>query len=188
MALLDDIKLALRVTTGALDSEVGMLVGSALYDMERAGVNPALLAVDSEGNLSNDMVKNAVTTWCKANFGYDNSEAARFESVYDRLLNALLNSAENVAAIANEPASEPTGETTDEPSEEQAEEPVDETDYASKFNGLSPAEVWASLSYRPTKREYQQACDWLGVTYDETATNAQLRALLAEACGVTEGE
>lgn len=116
MALLDDIKLALRVTTDALDPEVEMLVSSALTDMERAGVNPALLAVDGKGDLPNGMVKNAVTTWCKANFGYDNAEAGRFEAVYDRLLNALLNSAENIAAIADEPA--------DETAEEQAEEPA----------------------------------------------------------------
>lgn len=70
--------------------------------------------------------------------------------------------------------------------QEQMDEAL-ETDYSAKFQGLSPSEVWASLSYRPTKREYQQACDWLGIAYSNE-TNAQLRALLAAACGVEEGE
>ena len=54
------------------------------------------------------------------------------------------------------------------------------------FSGMTPQEVWRSLSYRPTKDEYQQACDWLGIAYDASMTNAQLRALLAEAAGVDE--
>lgn len=91
-----------------------MLVDSALYDMERAGVNPALLSVGEDGDMPNAHAKLAVTTWCKANFGYDNAEAARFEASYDRILNSLLNSAENVAAIAAQEAEGPTssGEST----------------------------------------------------------------------------
>ena len=58
---------------------------------------------------------------------------------------------------------------------------------ANRFIGLTAQEVWASLSYRPTKAEYTQACDWLGIEYGENATNSELRALLAEACGVEEG-
>jgi hypothetical protein len=54
------------------------------------------------------------------------------------------------------------------------------------FAGMTAAEVWRSLSYRPTKDEYQQACDWLGIQYSPNATNAELRALLAEAAGVEE--
>ena len=54
------------------------------------------------------------------------------------------------------------------------------------FTGMTPQEVWRSLSYRPTKDEYQQACEWLGIQYSPTATNAELRALLAEAAGIEE--
>ena len=55
---------------------------------------------------------------------------------------------------------------------------------AKSFEGLTAAEVWASLSYRPTKAEYVQACGWLGIKYPEGATNAELRALLAAAAGI----
>ena len=98
MALVDDIKVSLRVSTDAMDAEVEMLIGAALYDMERAGVNPALLEIDDEGCISNKFVKTAVTSYCKANFGYDVSEAARFSDTYYRIVCDLLNSSENIAA------------------------------------------------------------------------------------------
>lgn len=165
MALLDDIKLSLRVTADVLDAEVEMLIAAALYDMERAGVNPALLET-VDGDLENAFVKNAVTAYCKAQFGYDNQEATRFNDSYERILNRLLNSKENIAAMALVPDAE----------------------VQNIFVGMTPSEVWRSLSYRPRKDEYRQALEWLKVTYTEDMTNAQLRALLAEACGITEGE
>lgn len=115
MALLDDIKVALRVVDEGMDAEVQMLVDAALYDMERAGVNPALLELNEEGNLDNALVKKGVTVLCKADFGYDVNEAHRFEASYDRILNALLNSSENVAAMAALPDG---GEGGEEPAEE----------------------------------------------------------------------
>jgi len=100
VALLADIKRSLRLTTDAMDAEVQMLVDAALYDMERVGVNPALLAVDAEsGDLSNAFVKHAVTTYCKAEFGYDVDEAARFKDSYYRIVCDLLNSSQNIAAM-----------------------------------------------------------------------------------------
>ena len=107
------MKLALRVTSDAMDAEVQMLVDAALYDMERAGVNPALLEVDSETeDLSNQFVKTGVYAYCKAHFGYDNPEAERLDGSYRRIVCDLLNSKENIAAIALEP--EPEHETNQE--------------------------------------------------------------------------
>lgn len=99
MSLLDDIKVSLRIVSDDFDSEVEMLMGAALYDMERAGVNPALLDAD---DLENAFVKTAVAAYCKAHFGYDNNEAERFNRTYEGILNRLLNSYENIAAIAAE--------------------------------------------------------------------------------------
>ena len=103
MSLLDDIKVALRLSSSAMDSEVEMLRDAALYDMERAGVNPALLDAD---DLENALVKKGVVAYCKANFGYDNSEAQRFEDSYNRVVVDLLNSSENIAAIADDDGGE----------------------------------------------------------------------------------
>lgn len=66
MALLDDVKLALRVTTNAYDSEINDLIESAKGDLGIAGVvlpEP----IDST-------VKTAIKTYCKMNFGTPNSD------------------------------------------------------------------------------------------------------------------
>ncbi len=82
-----------------MDAEVDMLIGSALYDMERVGVNPALL--DAE-DLENPFVKQAVTAYCKAHFGFDVSESGRFDEAYRRIVADLLNSSQNIAAMSEE--------------------------------------------------------------------------------------
>ena len=110
MTLLADIKTALRIKTDALDSEVETLIGSALYDMWRVGVNPALLDEDAFDDEPNFFVKQAVTAYCKAHFGYDNAEADRFDDAYRRIVCDLMNSSENIAA-----KEEADGEETDEP-------------------------------------------------------------------------
>ena len=99
MAFLDDIRKSLRLTTDSLDDEAQMLVDAALYDMERAGVNPALLEVDGNGDIANAFVRHAVTAYCKSHFGYDVPEAARFDDSYRRIVCDLLNSSENIAAM-----------------------------------------------------------------------------------------
>ena len=104
MSLFDDIKTSLRVTTDKMDSEVQMLIDGALYDMWRVGVNPKLLELNADEDLDNMFVKHAVTAYCKSNFGYDVSEAMRFDDVYRRIVCDLMNSAENIAAM--EPSDE----------------------------------------------------------------------------------
>lgn len=98
MALLDDIKLSLRVSTSALDAEVEMLAGAAIRDMERVGVDPELLPADATENCEDAFVKTAITAYCKAHFGYDNMEAKRFDEAYRRIVCDLLNSSDNIAA------------------------------------------------------------------------------------------
>lgn len=64
MALIDDVKMALRVTTTAYDTELDGLIESAKLDLEIAGVvipdpMPAV-------------VSTAIKTYCKLNFGTPN--------------------------------------------------------------------------------------------------------------------
>lgn len=64
MALIDDVKMALRVTTNAYDSELTDLIESAKLDLGIAGViipepMPAV-------------VSTAIKTYCKINFGTPN--------------------------------------------------------------------------------------------------------------------
>ena len=86
MALLEDMKRILRVSASELDPEVQLLIDAARDDMARAGV-PADV-IDQEGPL----VVHAVALFCKARFGYDNSEAPRFDESYRSLVCDLVNS------------------------------------------------------------------------------------------------
>lgn len=63
MALLNDVKMALRVTTTAYDNELTDLIESAKIDLGIAGV---LLPEDDA------VVNTAIKTYCKLNFGTPN--------------------------------------------------------------------------------------------------------------------
>ena len=72
MAMLDDVKVALRITTNAYDTELNTLIDSAKLDMGVAGVVvPSVLDA---------LVTRAVVTYCKMSFG--------IPEVYDRLKRA----------------------------------------------------------------------------------------------------
>ena len=71
MALIDDVKLALRVTTNAYDTELNGLIESAKLDLGIAGV---VLPTPLD-----NIVETAIKTYCKMNFGTPSGD------VYDRL-------------------------------------------------------------------------------------------------------
>ena len=64
MSLLNEVKMALRVTTTAYDDELNGLIESAKLDLKIAGV---------ETNSLDDVIKTAIKTYCKLNFGTPNS-------------------------------------------------------------------------------------------------------------------
>lgn len=69
MAMLDDVKVALRITTDAFNSELNDLIESAKLDLGIAGV---VLP-----NTIDEICKRAITTYCKMSFGIPDD--------YDRL-------------------------------------------------------------------------------------------------------
>lgn len=80
MAMLDDVKVALRITHSALDSEINDLIAAARQDLILAGVLPA------KANSSTDaLIKRAITTYVKGNFGFDNPDHDRLVMAYDKL-------------------------------------------------------------------------------------------------------
>lgn len=97
MTLLSDIKVAVRVSSEATDSEIQMWIDASLADMERVGIRKELLDTKA-GDLGNSLVKAAVTCYVKANYGYDVEERAQFEESYRRIVCGLLNSPANIAA------------------------------------------------------------------------------------------
>ena len=72
--MLDKVKLALRITTTAFDSELNDLITAALADLGLAGV--ATL------NDTDPLIILAVTTYCRLHFGHPD-DYDRMKSSYD---------------------------------------------------------------------------------------------------------
>lgn len=74
MAMLDDVKVALRITTNAYDTELNTLIDSAKLDMGVAGVVvPSVLDA---------LITRAVVTYCKMSFGIP-EDYDRLKKAYD---------------------------------------------------------------------------------------------------------
>ena len=74
MAMLDDVKVALRITTNAYDTELNTLIDSAKLDMGVAGVVvPSVLDA---------LVTREVVTYCKMSFGIP-EDYDRLKRAYD---------------------------------------------------------------------------------------------------------
>ncbi|MFD1953733.1 DNA-packaging protein [Paenibacillus thailandensis] len=80
--MLADVKTALRLSQNvtALDGEVEDLIAAARDDLRLSGILPAKVADDTDS-----LIKRAVVTYCKANFGFDNPDAARLQASYESL-------------------------------------------------------------------------------------------------------
>lgn len=112
MSLIDDVRTSLRVTTALTDDEVQTYIDFALFDMENKGVKPEFISREEYGEtVYPAIVRTAVIAYCKASYGYDNSEANRFLRVYDSIVASLLNGSQNI-------------NTQDVPLEEAAIQPI----------------------------------------------------------------
>lgn len=76
MALLDDVKVACRVTSTAFDTELTDLISAAFDDLGITDINAELL---TQAETPEPLIKQAVVTYCKMNFGFQS------ESFYNRL-------------------------------------------------------------------------------------------------------
>jgi hypothetical protein len=81
MALLEQCKLALRITHSELDTEVQELIDAAKMELQLVGV------INYED--TDALIVQAVKTYCKAHFGYSNPEAERFKEAFESLKNHL---------------------------------------------------------------------------------------------------
>jgi len=93
MALLDDIKQTLRITTTLLDAEIEDLIDSAKADLILSGVLENKL-------LDSDMlIKRAIILYCKANFGLDNKDSEKYMTSYISLKTHLTLSQEYTVEV-----------------------------------------------------------------------------------------
>ena len=116
MALIDDVKVSLRVVSEMTDVEVQGLVDAATQDMRRVGVRGELLDAEKP----NPLAKCAVLMFCKANYGFDNNDSDRYWQRYHWAVNALMNSSANECA---ENVTKAFDTQSDDPPEGDASEP-----------------------------------------------------------------
>lgn len=76
--MLEKVKLALRITTNAFDSELNDLIDAAKIDLGIAGVN---IPVTTDQSVD-VIVSKAIITYCKLNFG-EPDEYNRLKASYD---------------------------------------------------------------------------------------------------------
>ena len=84
MALLDDVKLALRISHNKLDSEITSLIASAREDMQRAGMTATAVA-DETSNLTTSAIKTYVLMRMADNLAEMEGYQRSYESQLDNL-------------------------------------------------------------------------------------------------------
>lgn len=77
MALKDDVKQVLRITTNSLDQEVTDIIEAAKNDLNISGVFK-IIETDY-------LIKRAIIIYAKANFGLDNKDSEKYQKSYDLL-------------------------------------------------------------------------------------------------------
>ncbi|MCM3600634.1 DNA-packaging protein [Robertmurraya korlensis] len=85
--MLKDIKIALRINHTALDSEVLDLIEEARHDLMLSGISSIKANDDSD-----PLIKRAIKTYAKANFGWDNPDSEKLKISYESLKNHLASS------------------------------------------------------------------------------------------------
>jgi uncharacterized phage protein (predicted DNA packaging) len=77
--MLEEVKLALRITGDDFDNELIPLIEACKSDLALAGVASASI-IDTDY-----LIKRAVINYCKAEFGYDNPDSEKFKASYESL-------------------------------------------------------------------------------------------------------
>lgn len=78
--MLDKVKLALRITTDAFDSELNDLIDAAKIDLGIAGIDYTYPTTTSDP--TDAIISRAIITYCKLNFG-EPDEYDRLKRSYD---------------------------------------------------------------------------------------------------------
>lgn len=84
-ALHDAVRQSLRISSPiAFLDEIQELIDSAILDLKTSGVK-----VDLKRAEDDPLIRRAVITYCKANFGIDNKDSEKYEVAYEKLKNKL---------------------------------------------------------------------------------------------------
>lgn len=80
MGIVDDIKTTLRISNTAYDTEIVDLIAAARSDLMLSGIH------ENKANDGADpLIKRAIITYVKANFGWNNPDAEKLQQSYNML-------------------------------------------------------------------------------------------------------
>lgn len=79
--MLESIKMALRIKSSAFNDEINDLIEEAKLDLKTSGV----IVIDD----TDPLIKKAIKTYCKANFGLDNKDSEKYQNAYESIKNKL---------------------------------------------------------------------------------------------------
>lgn len=79
--MLNSVKISLRINAGnnAYDDEISGLINAAKLDLEISGVASTSIVE------SDPLIRQAIITYVKANFGYDNPDSEKLKESYSLL-------------------------------------------------------------------------------------------------------
>lgn len=86
---IDDIHRYLRINHNHFKGEIADLIGAAKADLLLGGISPAKVHDENDS-----LIKRAVVTYVKAEFGFDNPDAERLKESYYNLKTHLMLSSE----------------------------------------------------------------------------------------------
>lgn len=90
--MLRNIKLALRIKSGAFNSEIKGLIAAAVEDLQLAGVHMQDAETIAAGNMPeahDPLIERIITLYVKAHFGLDNSDTEKYQEIYNNLKQRL---------------------------------------------------------------------------------------------------
>lgn len=81
--MLNKVKLALRISNDAYDGEITDLINACKKELELAGI------ASSNINENDAIISRTIMCYCKAYFGFDNTEADRYIKSFESLKSFL---------------------------------------------------------------------------------------------------
>ena len=102
MALIDDVKIRLRLSNTAYDTEVNDLIEDSKADLLTSGLKQTKMNDFDLDPDSEPLIKNAIIFYVKAMFGYDNDDADGLKKSYIMRKQKLLLDKDYKEVLANE--------------------------------------------------------------------------------------
>ncbi len=77
--MLESIKISLRINNNVYDGEINDLIDACKLDLKISGVASTLIVDDDP------LIRQAIKTYVKGHFGYDNADSEKFKESYSLL-------------------------------------------------------------------------------------------------------